>query len=504
MHQHNGQRCPSLEQTNLCFVKPCPVICRWGTWGEWSSCDKCGGGLRSRYRKVAFPSLYGGQRCEGSDAGIDYNCTITGNCSMLTQQCSKSQPLRCDSDSHCIASWLKCNGDADCEDTSDERNCTTARNPCGGVVYKSIPNIGNIGAGYDILKAESMGHVLDNNKYGGTCDTVYLGEFQKRFRKPYNIQSYRSSAEVHTTLRVSSYRNTMELNEKKNKDYEYKISAEISFAYDDIVTYGAKAAKSEETVWKKIIESSIETDYKYFILTSRVRIGQFNINRKGLKLSSQFRQRIGELPIEYDYAKYMDLIRDFGTHYYSSGVVGGVFKVVFQYAKSLISRTKLTDEEQKSCITTEAAVTIYGIKPSLSTKNCAGSGSSSSSERTFLHSASKTTSSVVGGSSKAAAVLTLLGEDTDHGKYQQWVDSIKHNPAIIDFKLAPISDLVPSGHIRKNTERALSELFDRYDPNRCSLGFCRNGGKFVILDQGRKCVCLCPSNYFGVACMKKV
>ena len=43
-----------------------PVDCKWGPYGEWSSCSKtCGGGEKSRTRLVSQLASNGGKACEG-------------------------------------------------------------------------------------------------------------------------------------------------------------------------------------------------------------------------------------------------------------------------------------------------------------------------------------------------------------------------------------------------------------------------------------------------------
>lgn len=61
---HGGKGCPDLEQTKQCNVKPCPVDCKVGGWGEWAPCDAvCGEGNQSRSRPVTTQPAHGGKAC---------------------------------------------------------------------------------------------------------------------------------------------------------------------------------------------------------------------------------------------------------------------------------------------------------------------------------------------------------------------------------------------------------------------------------------------------------
>ena len=54
-------------------VKVLPIIdCKWSQWGEWPDCSHtCGGGLRSRSRRVLVQAANGGQICEGGEIDLE-------------------------------------------------------------------------------------------------------------------------------------------------------------------------------------------------------------------------------------------------------------------------------------------------------------------------------------------------------------------------------------------------------------------------------------------------
>jgi uncharacterized protein YegL len=54
-------KCPSLTFSRLCNRKPCPVDGKMSHWEAWSGCSRaCGGGTRSRHRKVLKEAKFGG------------------------------------------------------------------------------------------------------------------------------------------------------------------------------------------------------------------------------------------------------------------------------------------------------------------------------------------------------------------------------------------------------------------------------------------------------------
>uniref|UniRef100_H2YTB9 Spondin-like TSP1 domain-containing protein n=1 Tax=Ciona savignyi TaxID=51511 RepID=H2YTB9_CIOSA len=187
--QHGGRGCPHLTETRRCYTQPCPVpvTCKWGNWGTWSPCDPCFPGGRSRARNITTPAMFGGAQCPGTRALSDYFCTTQKTC--IVRTCPQNM-FSCLDGLGCISKRLRCNGDGDCSDFSDEDDCSRTQSPCRRT-YVGIPNIDIAGSGYDITKLREEGRLLDNDKYNGRCMTVRSGELGKRFRSPANIQSYR-------------------------------------------------------------------------------------------------------------------------------------------------------------------------------------------------------------------------------------------------------------------------------------------------------------------------
>jgi hypothetical protein len=76
--KHGGYVCPLLTQEIGCEVKKCPVHCRVGKWGKFNSCSKsCGGGMKTRKRRITSHAMYGGKRCASLSSTQSCN---TKNC----------------------------------------------------------------------------------------------------------------------------------------------------------------------------------------------------------------------------------------------------------------------------------------------------------------------------------------------------------------------------------------------------------------------------------------
>lgn len=60
----DGAGCPPLSVTEDCNTQRCPVDCKMGEWGGWSSCTaKCGGGVVERVRDIKRQGVHGGKPC---------------------------------------------------------------------------------------------------------------------------------------------------------------------------------------------------------------------------------------------------------------------------------------------------------------------------------------------------------------------------------------------------------------------------------------------------------
>jgi hypothetical protein len=97
--RNGGKQCPALDQIDACNAVPCAVHCVWGSYGPWTPCPTaCGKVASRRYRSrsVAVASNHGGDECQPADkteVGIcadtlpcPVHCTVSdwtdGQCSM--------------------------------------------------------------------------------------------------------------------------------------------------------------------------------------------------------------------------------------------------------------------------------------------------------------------------------------------------------------------------------------------------------------------------------------
>lgn len=61
-----------------------------------------------------------------------------------------------------------------------------------------------------------------------------------------------------------------------------------------------------------------------------------------LVLSLPFLQFLHALPLDYNYALYREIFQRFGTHYYSSGKLGGHYDLLYQYSREELTTSGTT------------------------------------------------------------------------------------------------------------------------------------------------------------------
>jgi hypothetical protein len=64
---YGGKVCPHMKKERDCFLRYCPVDCKY-THGAWSACSvECGGGYQTRRPAVTTQVAYGGEECPGEE-----------------------------------------------------------------------------------------------------------------------------------------------------------------------------------------------------------------------------------------------------------------------------------------------------------------------------------------------------------------------------------------------------------------------------------------------------
>uniref|UniRef100_A0A670YVP6 Complement component C6-like n=1 Tax=Pseudonaja textilis TaxID=8673 RepID=A0A670YVP6_PSETE len=444
---YNKNFCDRLCQwaeSRACSQQACPINCQLGDWEEWSECDPCVK-KQFRVRPLLQPSQFGGQTSCGQMVD-DRPCFPEKLCNIEEVNCANK--FHCDN-GRCVARKLKCNGENDCGDNSDEQNCRKIKPVCQSRL-ESIPSVKTqeddvITRSYTSLTSLVRSHDKTSSSWHVSRGTSGI---------PYFWGS------ISTTTSTSSYQ------------------------------------------FKQAIKASQKMSSNYIRIHKVFAVSNFTVKEQDLQLSAVFLRSLNNLPLEYNYALYSRIFDDFGTHYYTSGLLGAKYDLLYQFSEEEIKNSGLTTEQMESCVQTETQKYVFFFKSTEHHGYCSRNKLSERHEGSMLKSSERSISLVKGGQARYAAALAWerKGSLPGHEIFNDWLESAKNNPSVIDFEVSPVVDLVKnfpcSATKRFNLRKAFSEYMSKYDPCHCAP--CPNNAQPVLSETG--CLCVCKAGTYGSNC----
>ncbi|XP_069819211.1 complement component C6 isoform X2 [Dendropsophus ebraccatus] len=499
---HCEQLCTKYE-TQSCNEQPCPINCLLEDFGPWSDCDPC---LKKQFR-VRFlprPSQFGGESCAGQMSD-SRPCVPTKLCNIEEADCTKK--FQCDT-GRCIDPKLKCNGDNDCGDNSDERGCRRKIEPKRS--FENIPGVQLMGNGYNYLSGEMGGEVLDNSFLGGRRETVSgnrTGPNRKLYRMPANLESITfQMKDEEDDVSSNFYHSLINFADFPSQLGSHQGSGGKSFGIPFLFHFKSKSKNWSSSSLKGALQASYEKNSNFIRINKVISVSEFRMKADNLWLSDVFLQALNHLPLEYNYPLYSRIFDDFGTHYITAGTMGGSYDLLYQYSAEELKNSGLTVEESTECSRKETSdqILIFFSKKTVK-ENCRTNKMSEKYGGSFLQSSEKSISFVKGGRAEYAAKLAWQrkGAFPEHKAYAEWSASTADNPVMVDFETKPIVDLVrgiPCAVTkRRNLLKAFDEYSKRFDPCRCSP--CPNNARTVLLETA--CHCVCQPGTYGESCEKR-
>ncbi|XP_054842168.1 complement component C6-like [Eublepharis macularius] len=489
-----GMLC-TWSESRACSQQSCPINCQLSDWGAWSECDPCVK-QQIRVRSLLHPSQFGGQAC--TEQMVDFRkCFPTKLCNIEEVNCENK--FQCEN-GRCVSRKLECNGENDCGDNSDERDCRRIKAACNKPA-RSLPSVQLIGLGYHLMAGESRGEVLDYSFNGGTC--VLVKSERTTFRVPANLEAVGFEVKNEEDDLITHYYSDLKsfVHGKSVNSYSAKSSGGSS----GLAPFWGTVQNQQSTsssAFREAIKASHTMNSNFIRIHKVIAVSNFTVKPSDLQLSGVFLKALNSLPLEYNYALYSRIFDEFGTHYYTSGSLGGKYDLLYQFNEEQTKTSGLTEKEREECVRTETKKYTFFFKNTEVTYHCSKSQMTERYEGSILKSSERSISLVKGGQAQYAAALAWQKKGSFPGQtvFSDWLGSTKQNPVVVKFEVASILDLVKNIPCavtkRRNLRRALSEYTERYDPCRCAP--CPNNGQPVL--SGTECLCVCQAGTYGDNC----
>ncbi|NWV65460.1 CO6 protein, partial [Malurus elegans] len=499
-HWFHYEGCDQLcakQESRACNQQMCPINCQLGDFGPWSECDPCVK-KQFRTRPLLRPSQFGGEDC--TEPLVDSRpCIPTKICNIVEVNCKNK--FQCES-GRCISKSLECNGENDCGDNSDERDCARKKSVCHRM-YEPIPGVQLMANGFHILSGESRGEVLGNSFNGGKCTTVKGNVARKFYRLPANVEAVSFQVtDDEDDVKSDFYKDLTPLSNVVSDSSSSDHRGERHSGIPILFSKNKKVQVTSSSSFKKAVKASREKNSNFIRVHKVISVSNFTMKQSNLQLSDVFLKALNHLPLEYNYALYSRIFEDFGTHYYTSGKLGGSYDILYQYSSEKLQTSGLTIDESKECVRTETSWRVLFWKKTKVSTKCTANKMTEKHEGSILQSAEQSISLVKGGRSEYAAALAWEKKGAFPGNkiFQEWLESAKDNPVVIDFAVSPIVELVRNVPCavtkRQHLRTALLEHAGRFDP--CGCAPCPNNARPML--SGTRCLCVCRAGTYGPNC----
>nr|XP_020008274.1 complement component C8 beta chain isoform X2 [Castor canadensis] len=484
------------RQVRSVAVTPVPIDCELSSWSSWTTCDPC---QKKRYRDAYLlrPSQFLGEPCNFSDKEVE-DCVTNRPCRSQV----RCEGFVCAQTGRCVNRRLLCNGDNDCGDQSDEANCRRIYKKCQQEMDQYWA-IGSLASGINLFTNSLEGPVLDHRYYAGGCSPHYI--LNTRFRKPYNVESYTPQTQGKYEFVLTKYESYSDFEHNVTEKATSRSSFNLGFKISGTFELGINKASNQGKIYISRTKRFSHTKSKFLHARSDLEVAHYKLKPRSLMLHYEFLQRVKQLPLEYSYGEYRDLFWDFGTHYITEAVLGGIYEYTLIMNKEAMEIADYSLDDVQACAKLDfqigGAIKGVYVKLGVSEKKCKEI-LNEIKDRNKRNTVIEDLVVLVRGGTSEHITTLVYKELPTADLMQEWGDAVQYNPAIIKVKAEPLYELVTatdfaySSTVRQNMKRALED-FER-EISSCHCAPCQGNGVPVL--KGSRCDCICPVGFQGPAC----
>nr|KAF6443236.1 complement C8 beta chain [Molossus molossus] len=253
------------------------------------------------------------------------------------------------------------------------------------------------------------------------------------------------------------------------------------------------------------VESFTPQRSKFLHARSDLVVARYALKSRGRMLHHEFLQRLRRLPLEFGYAEYRDLFRDFGTHFVTEAVLGGVYEYTLVVDQEALEKSDFSLKDVHDCakagFRVGAAFKALYLRLGVSMEQCEAILKEMSDRKKKNSIIEDLVVRVRGGASEYVTALAYKDLPTAD-LMQEWGDAVQYNPDIIKIKAEPLYELVTSADVaysstvKQHMKRALEEF--QKEVSSCLCAPCLGNGVPVL--KGSRCDCICPNGFQGQGC----